>query len=250
MTSIKRVISISSVIFVPIFLLSATLTWAINHPFLYDRGFDKFQVAERSGITEADLRIIGKELRTYFNSSSEPLEIRTHIKSTEIILFNSQEIAHMFDVKRLIWGVYATLLLTTILLAAAITIGFLRKGRAVGIPIYKWLFAGSTLTVAMISCIGLLCLTAFDAIFLIFHRISFTNDLWRLNPSTDYLIKLFPRDFWFESTIVVAVIVITMAAFISVISGLTLLIQSRAKDQAPDTDYDPTIRKSIRTTSG
>jgi len=233
MTSIKRVISISSVIFVPIFLLSATLTWAINDPLLYDRGFEKFHVAERNGITEPDLRIIAKEIRTYFNSSDEPLEIHTHIKGNEIILFNSKEIAHMFDVKRLIWGVYASLLLSTLSLAAAFTIG-LRQGRVFGVSLWKWLFAGSTLTVAMIASIGLLCLTAFDAIFLIFHRISFTNDLWRLNPSTDYLIKLFPRDFWFESTIIVAVISIALAAFISIISGIALLIRSSAKDQDSD----------------
>ncbi len=234
MPSIKRVLSVSSVILVPIFLLSATLTWAINHPFLYDRGFEKFHVAERNGITETDLRIIAKEIRTYFNSSDEPLEIYTHIKGNEIILFNSKEIAHMFDVKRLIWGVYVSLLITTISIVGAIIIGFLRQGRVFGVSLCKWLFAGSTLTVVMIASIGSLCITAFDAIFLIFHRISFTNDLWRLNPSTDYLIKLFPRDFWFESTIFVAGISIAIAIFISVISRLTLLIQSSAKDQVPN----------------
>tara|TARA_Y100000758_G_scaffold285496_1_gene235641 strand:- start:193 stop:903 length:711 start_codon:yes stop_codon:yes gene_type:complete len=234
MSLIKWTVSILLVIFIPIFLISATLTWAINHPFLYDRGFEKFDIAERTGITEADLQIIGKELRTYFNSPDEPLEIYTHIKGNEIILFNSKEIAHMFDVKRLIWGVYVSLLITTISIVGAIIIGFLRQGRVFGDSLCKWLFAGGTLTVVMIASIGLLCITAFDAIFLLFHRISFTNDLWRLNPSTDYLIKLFPRDFWFESTIFVAGISIAIAIFISVISRITLLIQSSAKDHVSD----------------
>ncbi len=234
MPLIKWTVSILLVIFIPIFLISATLTWAINHPFLYDRGFEKFEIAERSGITEADLQIIGMELRAYFNSPEEPLEIRTHINANEIILFNSKEIAHMFDVKRLIWGVYVSLLITTISIVGTIIIGFLRQGRVFGVSLCKWLFAGSTLTVVMIASIGLLCITAFDAIFLIFHRISFTNDLWRLNPSTDYLIKLFPRDFWFESTIFVAGISIAIAISISVISRITLLIQSSTQDRVSD----------------
>ena len=97
MPLIKWTVSILFVIFIPIFLISATITWAINHPFLYDRGFEKFDIAERSGITEADLQIIAKELRTYFNSADEPLDIRTRIEGHEIILFNHREISHMFD---------------------------------------------------------------------------------------------------------------------------------------------------------
>ena len=232
MTLIKWTVSVLLVIFIPIFLISATLTWAINHPFLYDRGFEKFDIAERSGITEADLQIIGKDLRTYFNSPDEPLEIRTYIEGQQIILFNSREISHMFDVKRLVWWVYLSLLVTTLTLATVITVGLIKKDRACGVCICKWLFTGSTLTIAMISAMGLLSVIAFDAIFLVFHEISFANDLWRLNPSTDYLIKLFPRDFWFESTIIVSVIVLTMSVFISFISGL-LLLHPKIKDQPP-----------------
>ena len=233
MTLIKWTVSILFVIFIPIFLISATITWAINHPFLYDRGFEKFDIAERSGITEADLQIIAKELRTYFNSADEPLDIRTRIEGHEIILFNHREISHMFEVKRLIWWVYASLLVTSISITTVITLGLNRKGRGFGISICKWLFVGSILTIAMISTMGLLCLIAFDAIFLIFHKISFANDLWRLNPSTDYLIKLFPRTFWFESTMIVSIIVLGMAASISFISGLVLL-QVRDKDRSED----------------
>ena len=222
MPLIKWTVSILFVIFIPIFLISATITWAINHPFLYDRGFEKFDIAERSGITEADLQIIAKELRTYFNSADERLDIRPRIEGHEIILFNHREISHMFDVKRLIWWVYASLLVTSISITTVITLGLNRKGRGFGISICKWLFVGSILTIAMISTMGLLCLITFDAIFLIFHKISFANDLWRLNPSTDYLIKLFPRTFWFESTMIVSIIVLGMAASISFISGLVL----------------------------
>lgn len=36
----------------------------------------------------------------------------------------------------------------------------------------------------------------FDSLFILFHRLAFTNDLWLLNPETDLLIRLMPTDFF------------------------------------------------------
>ena len=37
-----------------------------------------------------------------------------------------------------------------------------------------------------------------------FHLISFTNDLWILDPRRDYLIMMFPQGFFFDSTMFIA----------------------------------------------
>jgi integral membrane protein (TIGR01906 family) len=60
---------------------------------------------------------------------------------------------------------------------------------------------GSALTLILILAIGLGALFDFDDLFWQFHVISFDNDFWRLNPSTDYLIMLFPQGFWYDATI-------------------------------------------------
>lgn len=36
----------------------------------------------------------------------------------------------------------------------------------------------------------------FDSLFILFHRLAFTNDLWLLDPATDLLIRLMPTDFF------------------------------------------------------
>lgn len=36
----------------------------------------------------------------------------------------------------------------------------------------------------------------FDSLFVLFHRLAFTNDLWLLNPETDLLIRLMPTAFF------------------------------------------------------
>ena len=92
----------------------------------------------------------------------------------------------MADVKQLIWGVYAAAAVSGAYLLAitmlAITIGGSswkpgRYGAAVA-----WLYlSGGVLTLVLLLLVGLLALTGFEGLFLAFHRISFSNDLWQLN---------------------------------------------------------------------
>ena len=91
---------------VPVFLITASVSWAFNNLGLYEDGFDKYRISSRSGITEDDLRQVAAGLRGYFNSGAEPLSIRTRIFGAERELFNDKEVHHMRDVKRLVWGVY------------------------------------------------------------------------------------------------------------------------------------------------
>jgi len=49
--------------------------------------------------------------------------------------------------------------------------------------------------------LGLGTMAGFDRLFLQFHVISFSNELWVLDPARDYLIMLFPQGFWYDATL-------------------------------------------------
>ena len=94
------------IIAIPVFLISASITWAFNDPGVYNDGFEKYSISHTSGITDADLRQVGIEIRHYINSTDEPLDVKTRILGQEQNLFNNREISHMKDVKQLVRGVY------------------------------------------------------------------------------------------------------------------------------------------------
>ena len=48
---------------------------------------------------------------------------------------------------------------------------------------------------AVTALIVLACID-FDSLFVLFHKVAFTNDLWLLNPQTDLLIRLMPIEFF------------------------------------------------------
>ena len=60
-------------------------------------------------------------------------------------------------------------------------------------------------TVAVLSflaIIGIWALIDFDSLFLVFHHASFSNDLWKLDPSSDYLIMMFPEEFFMDASFI------------------------------------------------
>ena len=189
------------VVAVPVFLITGSLTWAFNSIGLYEGGFEKYRIARVSGISPADLRQVALDLRTYFNSGQEPLRVRTRIFGLERDLFNEKEVHHMRDVKRLLWGVYGVFAVSSACLAALIATGFARRRRDFLPTLARRALWGGGLTVALLVLFGIIASVGFDALFLLFHRVSFANDFWQLDPRTDYLVLLFPQGFWFDATL-------------------------------------------------
>ena len=211
---------------VPLFLITGSVTWAFNSPGLYNDGFEKYSISRISGITDSDLRQVGADIRSYINSGDEPLNVRTRILGTEQDLFNDREIAHMRDVKRLVWGVYILALASAVYLAAVVVTGFARqRGRFVE-PLAKRAIYGGGLTLGLLVVFGILALVDFESLFIKFHQLSFANNFWQLDPRTDYLVRIFPDGFWIDATVWVAVRAVAGALALT-LAGSTYLVYRR-----------------------
>ena len=231
----RKVLAVLVVVSVPLFLIAASVTWAINDPGLYRRGFEKYNISVYSGIAEEDLIRVGAELRRYFNSSDEPLRVVVPIYGMERELYSEREVHHMRDVKGLVRGVYWV---------AAMTLIFLLVVKGGGYYLWRWTFArqmarlglyGGLLTLGLVLAVGLFALVGFDSLFLLFHRISFSNDLWQLDPRTDYLLIMFPQGFWFDATMRIALTTIAGAVLLVAVSGGYLWYFNRRQDKGGNT---------------
>ena len=187
-----------------LFLVAGSVAWAVNDPGLYRNGFQRYDTSVRSGIADAELIAIGAELRRYFNTGTEPLSVQAPIYGVEQDVFNQREIAHMYDVKRLVRGTYWVALGSGLWILATMAAGFAMQRREYLAPAARLAVWGGAVTMLAVVGVGLASIAAFEQLFLLFHRLSFANDLWILNPHTDYLLILFPGGFWFDATMRVA----------------------------------------------
>ena len=207
------------IVAVPVFLITGSLTWAFNSIGLYEDGFEKYRIARASGITSSDLRQVALDLRAYFNSGQEPLQVRARVFGQERDLFNEKEVHHMRDVKRLLWGVYGAFAAATVFLVVLTATGFAREGGDYLRTLARRALWGGVLTVALLVLFGIVASVGFDALFLLFHRVSFANDFWQLDPRTDYLVLLFPQGFWFDATMWVALRAIAGGLILAAVGG-------------------------------
>ena len=235
---LQKFATVFSIPAIVLFLVAGSVAWAVNDPGLYRNGFQRYDVAVRSGITDADLLIIGAELRRYFNTGAEPLEVRASIFGVEQHVFNRREIAHMYDVKRLVRGVYWVAVGSAFWILATLASGFLTSRGAwlrSAAHIVAW---GATATLVAVFAVGLAAIANFERLFLLFHQLSFANDLWMLNPRTDYLLILFPAGFWFDATMRVALTSV-LGALLLMSAGGSVLLFLRWKSYRPATLRQP-----------
>ena len=229
---------ITTVLAVPaclLFLVAGSVTWAVNDPGLYRNGFQRYDTATRSGIADADLIVIGSELRRYFNTVTEPLAVRAPIYGIEHDVFNEREVAHMYDVKRLVRGTYWVAIGSGLWILATLAAGFAIHRRDYLGPAARLAVWGGAVTLLAVIAVGLVAVAAFEQLFLLFHRLSFANDLWILNPYTDYLLILFPGPFWFDATMRVALTsvlgaVLLLSAGVAVLSYLRWQLKRQTGD--------------------
>ena len=133
--------------------------------------------------------------------------------------FQPHEQLHMADVREIFRLLYVLAPLG--LPAAALLWAMRRKG---ALRICGRTCAGFLLLAASLALWGMI---DFHSLFLLFHRVAFTNDLWLLDPRTDLMIQLMPNPFFIEYAAVIAVIF--FAATVA-LAALSLLLHRR---------YDP-----------
>jgi len=183
----------------PVLLVTASVTAAANCPALYHHGFAKYDVGQVTGLAQSELDKAADGLIAYFKSGEEFIDLTVVKDGRPFTLFNEREVGHLKDVKglfRLVWWMlWGTLAYA--LAFAGCCLFWWRQRRALG-----WgLLGGGGLTLFLMLALGIAALIDFDGLFLQFHLLSFANDLWMLNPATDYLIMLFPQGFWYDAAI-------------------------------------------------
>ena len=97
----------------------------------------------------------------------------------------------------------------------------------------KQSLAGVAVGFAALAFVGVFALTGFDAAWTKFHQLAFKNDLWRLDPSRDRLIQMFPERFWQESTYIIGALTLVEAAAIVGVALAYLVATRRRADAEP-----------------
>ena len=217
MFSLIQKILFNTSLFLAILLSNSLLM--INTDSFYKFEFNKNNTALKTGINENDLFLVVDNIQDFFKEkSNEKINMVIYISGIKKNLFNSKEIQHMIDVKNLILNIklFNYLLWFTALILLLIKISLSKEKKLISLlSITRSYFIYS---VAILISTLILIALSFRWIFYFFHIISFDNNLWILDPRTDYLIKIFEEVFFMDAAIFIGILTLfsSIIIFLSV----------------------------------
>jgi|TARA_B100001964_G_C13907115_1_gene454192 integral membrane protein (TIGR01906 family) len=205
-------------------LVSCSVLFVIGSQSVYNYGFEKYDIANSTGINAEQLKIAGGQIRDYFSNDEQFIKITIRKHGTMVPnLFNNREILHMKDVKALVKLVQRTQIISVLTVIMCIIAGFfIGESRHLSRSII-WLGRGGILAILLTGLVGVLSLGGFDRLFLYFHLVSFSNDLWILDPSRDYLIAMFPQGFFFDATMLIGGIIMAQGLLLALLPRILRL---------------------------
>ncbi len=216
------------VVALPFGLVAANVRAVTLDRSFYLAEFARYDRGAFVGLSPDELRLVADAFIAYFQGPPSHLDVRLPRDGTLQPLFNAREIAHMDDVQALMHLVFRVQALM-FGYVALYALGGLAIARRAFLPLAaKVLVAGAGLTLGIIGLLGALAATDFSELFLQFHLLSFSNDLWLLDPRTDNLIRLFPQEFFLDAAMRIVVFTVVQALALGA-AGLVGLLATRRR---------------------
>ena len=131
---------------------------------------------------------------------------RFDVQVDGVQVLDPREVSHMADVRSVMITLGALALLAAVVLAAAgVAFGKRRT-------FWRGVELGTGTLIAGVVVVGAAFALFFDQMFLIFHDIFFAPGTFAFDPTREKLVQLFPDQFWSDTSIALAVVVLGLAA--------------------------------------
>ena len=199
--SLKYILIILASIFFIFISISGVLFFILKHDYIYEYNLNSYPITERTSLEIEEVREINSQIKNYFFDETEFLEVS---------IFNEKEIYHMKDVKDIINNLFLYGKLSSVVFVI-ITLICVKKYK---VRIYSVFKASSIVYSVMLLALAIGFLISFNKLFIIFHEIAFSNDLWKLNINEDYLLMMYPENFFRDIALLILIFSISINFFL------------------------------------
>ncbi len=221
---VRHIAALLFIVALPIALITTNVRIAANEPRLYEYAADHYDTPETTGISREELLDASGELRDYFNNDDQSIFVRVQKDGEPISLFNPRETAHLRDVKTLFQASFRVQEATVIFVLAYVVAVFIWAREGGLRTLATQLLLAGLLGLAVIGAVGAIAVSGFEQSFEQFHLVAFDNDFWRLDPTRDHLIQMFPEDFWREVSLWLGIATLAELAALAVLSAVYLAL--------------------------
>ena len=194
MRNIKITYIVIGIVFT-LMLISIGVIAAVNFRFLYFWDIDNLNISNTSGL-EKEVIIENYNALIDYNSPFYKGDLKFPSLPS-----SPDGLQHFVEVKNIFTAFYYIAAISSIITLAIILYKRYKKENS-----YLLVSSITVLVIPIIAVLG--SLLNFDAVFILFHKIFFRNDLWLFDPAKDPVITILPDTFFLHSLLVIIAFVL------------------------------------------
>lgn len=191
-------------LFFAVALLAIGLALAINMRPLYYLDITRFNLVGESGLNAVVIKENYNALIDYCSPFFTGDLVFPSLRASE------SGLSHFAECKDIFNAIYIA---GAICLVLTIVIFIIKRHN----DEYKFLRTSAIVTLVLPVLVGAAAAINFDALFLLFHKLVFSNDDWLFDPATDPIIELLPEEFFLQCAIIIVATMI-LGAVIALIA--------------------------------
>ena len=180
-----------------ILVLVYNLNYFLMNPYECIEIHEILGTASKLKISEKDLNYTVNYIYDYLEDKRTKLDLVLNIDGKKEYFFTNNELIHMDDVKNIYSSYFYFTNIVFVVFLVSLVINFFYKVN---------IFENSKKIIIIFSCFISFIVLLFAALIINFnnswtfiHELLFDNDLWMLNPFSDRLFMLFPKDFFINA---------------------------------------------------
>ena len=190
----SRALVIFATICLCVALLAVITHVCAKSPYLMYQLMTRCAPPETTGLPASEYAPVANMI-TRFLKTGRNFQHTFVMDGMEYVAFNAKEQAHMADVyslfSRSTWICWMLLIISL-----GCVLQFDNNAPHKSLPHLLTFRCTLIAILAAVTVLIVLACIDFNSLFILFHKVAFTNDLWLLDPQTDLLIRLMPIEFF------------------------------------------------------
>ena len=190
---------------------------ALN-PDFYIPKYEEMELASDIGVSTKDLNQSIRLLLDYLDDKRN--DIMGHITWYGVSqeTFNEKETSHMVDVKALYQNALKVAKMAFMILVLIVLYFYLNDKTLMFAYLSKGFLMAMFTFISMLVFFGFWILTDFTSFWTWFHTIFFSNQLWLLDPNTDFMICMLPETIFYKLVLTCVIKVVCVIVPVSILA--------------------------------
>lgn len=195
---------------------------AIN-PNFYIPKYESMNLANEIGVSGSDLNKSIHVLLDYLDNKRDNIDAKITWYENRQAMFNEKEKSHMVDVKDLYQKALKVGYMSVLIFVLILIYFYMNEKKNKIAYLSKGLVRAALSFVVLMIFFGFWILTDFTSFWTWFHTLFFSNQLWLLDPATDFMINMLPETIFYQLVLSCALEVIMVVGCVLVFSIYYLL---------------------------